>query len=130
MFLFINTHFKDVHMHRIINRSEKIMSWRGRGRNRGNYRIWPGNGPFNYLPPWQRPGWLYGRGACWRLYPNYYSTEQPDPDLAPVPPQVLPTPIIPRFTKEQETQLLEQQKTMLQSQLDAIKNRLTELTKE
>jgi hypothetical protein len=29
---------------------------------------WPGRGPFSYLPPWQRPGWLYGRGACWWLY--------------------------------------------------------------
>ena len=29
---------------------------------------WPGRGPFGYLPPWQRPGWLYGRGACWALY--------------------------------------------------------------
>jgi len=25
---------------------------------------WPGNGPFSYLPPWQRPGWVYGR-AYW-----------------------------------------------------------------
>lgn len=29
---------------------------------------WPGRGPFSYLPPWQRPGWLYGRGACWVFY--------------------------------------------------------------
>jgi hypothetical protein len=119
-----------VHMHRIKFGSEKIMRWRGRGRNRGNDGIWPGHGPFNNLPPWQRPGWLYGRGACWRLYPNYNSTEQQDSDQASVPPQVLPTPNLPRFTKEQETQLLEQQRTTLQSQLDAIKNRLTELTKE
>ncbi len=38
--------------------------WWGRGR-RGNVQIgpWPGAGPFSYLPPWQRPGWVYGRGA-------------------------------------------------------------------
>jgi len=33
--------------------------------------IWPGRGPFSYLPPWMRPGWLYGRGACWRLFGPY-----------------------------------------------------------
>jgi hypothetical protein len=38
---------------------------RGQGRNQGQ---WPGNGPFSHLPPWQRPGWLYGRGSCWYLY--------------------------------------------------------------
>ncbi|HDD31489.1 MAG TPA: hypothetical protein ENF72_02545 [Thermococcus litoralis] len=41
---------------------------RGRGR-RGRWGgPWPGNGPFSYLPPWQRPGWIYGRGSCWYLY--------------------------------------------------------------
>jgi len=38
--------------------------WSGRGGWRGP---WPGRGPFSYLPPWQRPGWLFGRGACWWL---------------------------------------------------------------
>ena len=33
------------------------MGYRGR---RGRY---PGNGPFRDLPPWQRPGWVYGYGA-------------------------------------------------------------------
>ncbi|MCD6084293.1 MAG: hypothetical protein J7J20_01995 [Desulfurococcales archaeon] len=42
--------------------------WRG-GRGRGGWSgPWPGRGPFSYLPPWQRPGWLFGRGACWWLY--------------------------------------------------------------
>ncbi len=40
--------------------------WRG---GRGGWRgPWPGRGPFSYLPPWQRPGWLFGRGACWWLF--------------------------------------------------------------
>lgn len=49
----------------------------GRGR-RGWSGPWPGRGPFSYLPPWQRPGWLYGRGSCWWLFggpwniPSYY----------------------------------------------------------
>lgn len=36
------------------------MGWRGGGRGRGG--PWPGRGPFSYLPPWQRPGWLFGYG--------------------------------------------------------------------
>jgi hypothetical protein len=34
------------------------MGWRGRGR--GGNSPWPGRGPFSNLPPWQRPGRLYG----------------------------------------------------------------------
>ena len=33
------------------------MGWRGGGRGR-----YPGYGPFRDLPPYQRPGWLYGYG--------------------------------------------------------------------
>jgi hypothetical protein len=36
------------------------MGWRG--RDEGRTGRWPGRGPFNDLPPWQRPGWLYGYG--------------------------------------------------------------------
>ncbi|PUA34082.1 MAG: hypothetical protein B9J98_01495 [Candidatus Terraquivivens tikiterensis] len=34
---------------------------------RGMAGPWPGRGPFSYLPPWQRPGWLFGfgRGFGW-----------------------------------------------------------------
>ncbi len=39
--------------------------WGWRGGWRGP---WPGNGPFSYLPPWLRPGWVFGRGACWWLF--------------------------------------------------------------
>ncbi len=43
----------------------------GRGRGRGGWMgPWPGRGPFSYLPPWQRPGWLFGRGSCWWLFGN------------------------------------------------------------
>ncbi|MCS7374255.1 MAG: hypothetical protein NDF53_04645 [archaeon GB-1867-097] len=42
------------------------MGWGGR---RGGWiGPWPGRGPFSYLPPWQRPGWLFGRGSCWWLF--------------------------------------------------------------
>lgn len=52
------------------------MAWWGWGRGwrRGWRGPWPGNGPFSYLPPWERPGWVFGRGACWRLFgwPGFY----------------------------------------------------------
>lgn len=101
------------------------MGWRGRG-TRGAGR-WPGYGPFSDLPPWQRPGRLYGRGACWWLYPYYMPKGQGASDQTPISP--LP-PITPNLTKEQETAILERQMNALQAQLDAIKNCLSELANE
>ncbi|WFO74875.1 hypothetical protein J4526_07335 [Desulfurococcaceae archaeon MEX13E-LK6-19] len=48
--------------------------WGWRGRGWGWWSPWPGRGPFSYLPPWLRPGWLFGRGACWWLFgwPGWY----------------------------------------------------------
>ncbi len=48
------------------------MAWFGWGRG-GGWRWgwrgpWPGRGPFSHLPPWHRPGWIFGRGACWWLF--------------------------------------------------------------
>jgi len=44
--------------------------WRGRG---GWISPWPGRGPFSYLPPWQRPGWLFGFGrGLGRLWWAYF----------------------------------------------------------
>ena len=88
------------------------MGWGRRGSG------WPGRGPFSYLPPWQRPGWLYGRGACWWLLnPNLQQTV---PATSVVP---------PTLTKEQETEMLKQHMAALESQLTAIKKRLEELNK-
>lgn len=47
------------------------MAWRGFGWRGGGFSPWPGRGPFSYLPPWQRPGWLLGRAACWWLLNPY-----------------------------------------------------------
>jgi len=44
------------------------MAWGWRGRGWGWTGPWPGRGPFSYLPPWLRPGWLFGgfgRGFRW-----------------------------------------------------------------
>ena len=98
------------------------MGWRGRGGNRAG--IWPGRGPFSHLPPWQRPGWLYGRGACWWLLsPTVQSTIQQ------AQPTTIQQPLVPTFTSEQEQEILKQQENALKAQLDAIRKRLEELSK-
>jgi hypothetical protein len=89
------------------------MGWRGRGGT----SPWPGRGPFSNLPPWQRPGWLYGRGACWYLYGPYQAA-------------------VPPIKAEDEATLLAEQKTLIEEQLKAmqetlkkIQERLNELNK-
>jgi hypothetical protein len=48
------------------------MAWGWFGRGRGGWAgPWPGRGPFSYLPPCQRPGWWFGRGACWWFLAPY-----------------------------------------------------------
>ena len=109
---------------------KKNMGWRGRGGNRGWSGPWPGRGPFSNLPPWQRPGWVYGRGACWWLYnPNIQATTPPIPGQTTVPPTVPITTFAPAMTKEQEVQMLEQYAGNLEAQLTAIKKRLDELSR-
>ena len=93
------------------------MGWRGRGGG----GLWPGRGPFSHLPPWQRPGWLYGRGACWWLYAPYSQTTTP---AVPTMPFVSPT-----STKEQEISVLEQQAKLFEQTLGQIRKRLEELKK-
>ena len=54
------------------------MPWGWGGWGRGGWRWgwydwgwpspWPGRGPWSFLPPWLRPGWLFGRGACWLMF--------------------------------------------------------------
>ncbi|HIC98345.1 MAG TPA: hypothetical protein EYP08_01435 [Pyrodictiaceae archaeon] len=48
--------------------------WRG-GRKWVNVLSpWPGRGRWRFLPPWLRPGWVFGgRRRCWTyLYLLYY----------------------------------------------------------
>jgi hypothetical protein len=77
------------------------MGWRGRG--------WtgPGRGPFSNLPPWQRPGWLYGRGACWYLYGPYQG--------------------VPPMKAEDEAALLKEQKKAVEEQLKAMQETLKKI---
>ena len=88
------------------------MGWRGRGMA----GPWPGRGPFSNLPPWERPGWLYGRGACWYLY-------GPSRTMPPTKPEDEAT-----LLAEQKTMIEEQLKTM-QVTLKKVQDRLNELDK-
>ena len=106
------------------------MGWRGRGGGGGWSGPWPGRGPYSNLPPWQRPGWVYGRGACWWLYNQNLQTTIPTvPGQTAVPPTVPITPFAPAMTKEQEVQMLEQYARNLETQLNAINKSLGELSK-
>jgi hypothetical protein len=91
------------------------MGWRGRGWA----GPWPGRGPYSNLPPWQRPGWLYGRGACWYLY-GPYGTYQPAVPIKTEDEKAL--------LAEQKTAIEEQVKAM-QETLKKIQERLDELSK-
>jgi hypothetical protein len=88
---------------------KKHMPWGNRGR--GN---WQGAGPYSNLPPWQRPGWLYGRGACWQLYGPYAVTTKPEDEAT--------------VLTEQKT-LIEEQLKFMQEKLNQIQERLSELKK-
>jgi hypothetical protein len=75
-------------------------------RYRGPY---PGHGPWSHLPPWERPGWWYGRGWCW-WYARY------------------PYALWP--SKEDEIRYLEEMKKYLtETVLKEIDRRLEELKK-
>lgn len=87
--------------------------WRGRG-------YWPGAGPFSHLPPWRRPGWLYGPGACWQLF-SQKGTNLPQIDQLKPEDEAL-------ILNEQKQAILEQV-NINQEMLKKIEARLKELEK-
>ena len=80
--------------------------WAGRGRG-GSCGAWPGRGPFSDLPPWERPGWKYGRGACLRFAGSPYWQNYPN--------------------EKEERSYLETSKKDLEEQLKSIEKRINEL---
>jgi hypothetical protein len=93
----------------------------GRSGSRGQ---WPGNGPFRDLPPWERPGWLYGRGSCWYMgyRPGFIGT----PGYTTVP-----TPNVDELQAlKNQKELLESQLRNLQENLSRIEKRLSEIQDE
>lgn len=110
------------------------MGWRGRGG--GWASRWPGRGPFRDIPPWQRPGWLYGYGAG-----RYYSSYDPsvcqrfpwlpkwwwaNPEIA----DDVPSYEVPKVNAEQEKRVLEKRAEFLEQEIEYINKRLEELKKE
>ncbi|KXH76379.1 MAG: hypothetical protein AM326_07110 [Candidatus Thorarchaeota archaeon SMTZ-45] len=81
----------------------------GRSGSRGR---WPGNGPFQDLPPWERPGWLYGRGSCW------YMGYRPGIDYTVQP-----------FSVANNLQSLQSQKKLLEEQIRSLQDRLKNIEK-
>ena len=74
---------------------------------------YPGFGPWSHLPPWERPGWKFGRGWCWWYYMQGEPVAPPAPGL----------------TKEDEIRLLEDEARYLEERLNEIRRRLDELRK-
>ncbi len=66
-------------------------------------RQWPGRGPWSWLPPWRRPGWMFrGRGMCWQLLRGALS-------------------------REDELKLLEEYRKHLEQELARVEQRIKEL---
>jgi hypothetical protein len=83
----------------------------GYGRSGGRGR-WPGNGPFRDLPPWERPGWLYGRGSCW--YIGYRPST---------------SAVVPSFSAVNDLQALQSQKDLLEKQIQSLQDSLKNIEK-
>jgi hypothetical protein len=99
--------------------------WGGRGRG-GWFGPWPGRGPFSHLPPWERPGWMSGRGACWRVFgpPAGYGRY---PFAAR--PYWYETPLYAPPRPEDEITALEESKKELEEELKGVDARIEELKK-
>jgi Acetylornithine deacetylase/Succinyl-diaminopimelate desuccinylase and related deacylases len=74
----------------------------------GNENNWSGRGPFSNLPPWERPGRLYGRGACYYLYG------------APIQPQ-------PTIPPQNEAVILTNQKNVIETQIENLQKALAKI---
>lgn len=75
---------------------------------RSRFETWPGRGPFSHLPPWQRPGWYFGRGLCWRYFYPYWRNA-------------------PTIITRSETDALEAYKAELEKELKDVEARIKEL---
>ncbi len=80
--------------------------------------MWPGNGPFRNLPPWERPGWIYGPGSCWTL--GAFGTP-----AAPNVPWAIQTTDIALLKSQKEA--LENQLNLLKQSLERIEERIREI---
>lgn len=86
------------------------MGWRRRDTD----GYWPGRGPFRYLPPWERPGWLYGPGSCRWLFSRGFA----------------PSYMLPRSPSvNEQIDVLETYKKDIESELEEITQEIERLKK-
>jgi hypothetical protein len=89
--------------------------WWGRGP-------YPGRGPWSWLPPWERPGWHFGRGWCWWWL---YARAPPPP-----PPQPYYPPWLTASDLEAYRKWLEDVRARLDQELQELEKRVKELKGE
>jgi len=108
-----------------------MMAWGWSGRGRGGwFGPWPGRGPFSHLPPWERPGWLFGRGACWRLFgsPAWYEASRLGYGFRPyLRGGGYPYPYV--ASSKDEIAALEESKEAIEEELKGIDARIDEIKK-
>ncbi|QOJ79734.1 hypothetical protein IG193_01345 [Infirmifilum lucidum] len=97
------------------------MGWWRRGR-------WPGNGPWAHLPPWERPGWIYGPGYCWRAYgvPGWYYWRSVLGSAAPQD-EARVLEEYKRFLEEELRRMNEEYRRFIEEEIARVEARLKEL---
>jgi len=91
---------------------------------------WPGHGPFSHLPPWERPGWVYGRGACWRfINPWPQSGDGYPPAGQAMSGYSYPPAGYPGYPQSSGELTEEEEERMLKEELSELEERVAELTK-
>jgi len=105
-------------------------------RRRAYFDQWPGRGPFSHLPPWQRPGRMYGRGygrrwgvdprACAR-FPQLPRWWWADPKYAYQPPTLTPTPHDELTALEESKKELGEEKASIEQEISDIETQVKEL---
>ena len=100
-------------------------------RRRAYFDQWPGRGPFSHLPPWQRPGRMYGgRGwgadprVCTR-FPSLPRGWWADPTYAYQPPTPNPRDELTKL--EESKKVLGEEKASIEQEINDVETQLKEL---
>jgi hypothetical protein len=106
-------------------------------RRRAYFDQWPGRGPFSHLPPWQRPGRMYGgrgygRGwggdpAVCARFPNLPRWWWANPAYSKEPSTVTPVPQDEIDALEQSKKALGEEKASIEQEISDIDTQVKEL---